>query len=126
MVDRVEVRGRRWKDVQGGLYPVQRIRLQQRVRQRGQVVDARGEHLAVFGQERRQGGKQTVNLLCRIGKLGVGVREPRGYVRQVLVQRDELLIVLAQRVDEKRQAAHHREEVAATLVERGQRLGQAG
>ena len=44
---------------------------------------------------------------------------------QIVVQRDELLIALVQRVDEQRQALDHREEVAATLVERGDRFGQA-
>ena len=41
------------------------------------------------------------------------------------VQRDELLVVFVQGVDEKRQAVHHREEVATALVQRGQRPRQA-
>src|ERR1700758_4408134 len=111
--------------MQGSLQPVQRIRLQQRVRRGGQVVDVGGQHFAVLVEEWPQGGKQAVELLYRIGEVVVGACEPGGQVRQVLVQGNKLLIVLVQRVDEKRQAVHHREEVAPALVQRGQRPRQA-
>ena len=111
--------------MQGGLQPIQRFRLKQRVRRGGQVVDVGSQHLAVLGEERADGGKKTVELLYRIGKVTVGLRQPSGELRQVLIQPDELLIVLVQCVDEKRQAAHHRKEVATALVQRGQRLRKA-
>src|ERR1700741_4090576 len=98
--------------MQGGLQPVQRIRLQQRVRCGGQVIHVLSQNLAVLVEERAQGGKQAVDLLYRIGEVAVGACEPAGQLRQIVVQRDELLIVLVQGVDEKRQAVPHREETA--------------
>ena len=76
-------------------------------------------------EERTHGGEQTRRTAVAHWQ-GRGRSWPAASVksRQVLVQRDELLVVLVQRVDEQRQAAHHREEVAAALVQRGQRLRQ--
>ncbi|EUA29162.1 MCE-family Mce1D domain protein [Mycobacterium intracellulare] len=124
VIDLVDVRRGCRKDVQRGLQTVQRIRLQQRVRRGLQVVDVVGQHPGVLVEPGAHGGEQAVELLDRVGQVGVVMREPGGEVGQVLVERDELRVVLVQRVDEQRQAAHHGEEVAAALVQCGQRLRQ--
>ena len=61
------------------------------------------------------------NCVHRVGQVVIGAGQAVGELRQVLVERHELLVVGVQRVDEQRQAAHHREEVTPALVERGQR-----
>ncbi len=83
------------------------------------------QHLAVFVQERANCGEQSVELLYRVGQLLIGAGQVVGELGQVGVQRDELLVIFVQGVDEKRQAVCHREEVATALVQRGQRPRQA-
>ena len=64
------------------------------------------------------------NCCDGVGQVLIGAGQAVGELGQVLVERHELLVVGVQRVDEQRQAAHHREEVAPALVERGQRPRQ--
>ncbi len=111
--------------VQAGLQTVQGLGLQNRVGHLGEIVDVVGQHLAVLVEEPAAGGQQFVEVLQRGCQFAVGVGERVGELREVIVQRDELLIAAIQRVDEQRQALHHAEEVAAALVQRGERLGQA-
>ncbi len=125
VVDLVHVRRGRGKHVQRRLQTVQRVRLQERVGRFGQVVDVVGQHFAVLVQERPHRRQQAVELLQRIGQVAVVAHQPAGDVGEVLVQRHELFVVLVQRVDEQRQAAHHREEVATAFVQRGQCPRQA-
>ena len=75
-----------------------------------------GQRVAVRGEERTRGGEQIIRFLGCIGECLVGTGQAIGELRQVLVQRGELLVVAVQGVDEQRQAAHHREQVAAALV----------
>ncbi len=124
-VDREHVGRHVGQNVQRGLQAVARLRLQDRVRQVTQVVDVVGERVAVFGQELLGGGQQAVGISNRAGGRLIRADEIVGQLVEVFVQRDELLVVLVQRVDEHRQALQHGEEVAAALVQCGQRSGQA-
>ena len=83
-----------------------------------------GEDSAVLLDETPCCGEQLVEILQRVGHLAVGVGERVGELREVVVQRHELLVALVQRVDEQREALDHAEEVPASLVEGEQRLGQ--
>jgi len=60
-------------------------------------------------------------LLHRVGQVAIGAGQAVGELRQVLVERHELLVVGVQCVDKQRETAHHCEEVTPALVERGQR-----
>ena len=111
--------------VQSGLEAVARLGLQDRVGDVRQVVDVLGQHRGVLVEEAPRGAEQLVEVPHRGGHLAVGVGERVGELREVVVQRDELLVALVQRVDEQRQALDHREEVTTTLVQRGERLREA-
>ncbi len=124
MVNLLGIRQRRRRDVQAGFQTVQRVGLDQRVGRVGEVVDVVRQHVAVLIEERPNCRQQTVELLYRVGQVAIGAGQIVGELGQVLVQRHELLVVGVQGVDEQRQAAHHREEVAAALVEGGQRPRQ--
>ena len=50
---------------------------------------------------------RSVQIMQRGGHFLVGVGERVGELREVVVQRDELLIALVQRIDEQRQALDH-------------------
>jgi hypothetical protein len=65
-----------------------------------------------------------VEVLDRRRHFTVGVGEGVGELRQVVVECDELLVALVQRVDEQGQTLDDTEEVAAALVQGGQRFGQ--
>ncbi len=52
------------------------------------------QHLAVLGEERARDGEQAVELLDGVRQVRIGVGQPVGELRKVLVQRDELLVVL--------------------------------
>ena len=126
VVDLVDVRRGRRQDVQRGFQPVQRLRLQQRVGHVARLLTSWVSTSRFLSRNGRTVVSRLSNCWIALARSLIGAG--RGCVvncGQVLVQRDELLVVLVQRVDEQRQAAHHREEVAAALVQRGQRLRQA-
>lgn len=94
MVKLVNVRRQRREDVQDGLQPIQRIGLQQRGGHGREIIDVMRQHLAVLGEERARDGEQAVELLDGVRQVRIGVGQPVGELRKVLVQRDELLVVL--------------------------------
>ena len=61
-------------------------------------------------------------MLDHVGHVVVGFGEPAGELGEVVVERNELLIVLVERADEQCQTSGDRDEVSSALVERGQRL----
>src|ERR1700761_8215302 len=95
--------------VQRSLQAISPRRLHDRGRRLREVVDVVHQHVAVFSQEFASSGEQLVGLLYRVGGGLIRAAEVVSELGQVLVQRNELPVVLMQRVDEQRQTVQHRE-----------------
>src|SRR6202022_5205108 len=89
-----DVRRQVREHVQAGLQTVSRLRLQDRVRGVGEVVDVVDQHVTVLVDELPGGGQQLVEVSQRVRDFVVGVGELVGEAGRGGVQRNDLWVVL--------------------------------